>query len=120
MAKLHMWTSTPLKYATTIDATNNVLDITLNGATSNLLLDEVGYMTDVIRHDSRLVDEINEWFITLGVNVECKLGVIAQGNIKETYITFSYEDTDTFSYDGTFKSVVGEVQTFPDPIIPQI
>lgn len=109
MAKQYIWTSIPLDNATIVDDTNNVLDIILNGESKSLTLDKEGYMSNTIRHECVLVDRVNSLFIDNSINVECEFGIFADGNVRSGYIVFVCESTDSFSYDGTFKDLIGDI-----------
>lgn len=116
MAKVYNWTSIPIGNETTVDASNNQLDITFNSVVHSITIDEVGYMSSIIRHESRIVEEIKKKVDLEGISLECKIGIFADGNIKNMYVVFIHEDVDTFSYDGTFKTLLGDIQDITVPV----
>lgn len=109
MANVYKWTSNPIESSTIIDNTNNSLTLKFNGVDYPIAIDEVGYMSNIIRHESRLVEKIKEQIDAVSIGVDCVIGVSARGNVKEMNVVFIHDVNDTLDLSGTLISVIGEV-----------
>lgn len=116
-----LWATVPIGKETMVDSSNSSLNIIVDEVDTALEINVIGYETRVFQHKSLLVEELNRLLKLNSVNVVCKLGVIAKGNIKSAHIVFEHEDANVVTYSGTFSvAFLGDVLLTEDVVQAEV
>jgi len=101
-----------LPFKSEITEDNSELLLTINNIDYPLQVPIDAYETNVIRHVDSLPKVIQEVIDSNGIqNIDCILGVVADGVNRKGHIVFEHKDDMTVTIGGSITSLIGEMSS---------